>query len=348
MTVIILASCSIAKISYTLPEGFNHNDVYYPDGEEDSCITNVAVQFSGDSCGYGPLNIGDRFLVTATYNEKYSHNTIVTLYVFPETDTYSWYVSEAVLVVNIDPTSYELHFSGKIPADVETGAYAFVITDENLNVVCAFERYINAEEDSETYPVETCAKPVIYLYPEDDMECYVSLNLNGYLTCSYPTYNESYGWHIIAHPDGRISGIDVNRDYDYLYWEAECNVPNDFNNAICVRGDETAQFLESYLESAGLSYSEIDDFITYWLPRMEDNPYNLISFLGEEYDDMAELTISPSPNTVIRIYMVFMPLEEEVIVPDNQQLVIPELVERTGFTVVEWGGTEIESCSIGD
>ena len=76
---------------------------------------------------------------------------------------------------------------------------------------------------------------------------------------------------------------------------------------------------------------------------MEDNPYNLISFLGEEYDDMAELTISPSPNTVIRIYMVFMPLEEEVIVPDNRQLVIPELVERTGFTVVEWGGTEIDA-----
>ena len=34
MTTIILSSCSVAKISYSLPDGYNRNDVYYPDGEE--------------------------------------------------------------------------------------------------------------------------------------------------------------------------------------------------------------------------------------------------------------------------------------------------------------------------
>lgn len=342
LSVIILASCGVSKIRYSLPDRYNHNEVYYPAGEENSSITDVNVQTSGDGCGYGYLSKGDRFLVTASINEDYSDDPELTLYVLPGNDTYSWFENEAVLIVNIDPTSEELHFSGKIPSDVETGVYAFVITDEDLDVVCAFERFINAEDEPEEYPIETCAKPVIYLYPEEDMECYVSLNLNGYLTCSYPAYDESSGWHVIAHSNGRISNFEGSRDYDYLYWEAECNVPDDFNNAICVRGDETAQFLEYYLESAGLTYSEIDDFITYWLPRMEANPYNLISFLGEEYDDMAELMVNPSPDTVIRVYMVFMPLDEEVIVPDNQRLVIPEHVERTGFTVVEWGGTEIE------
>lgn len=344
LSAILLTSCSFAKISYTLPDGYNRNDVYYPRGEENSCINDVSGDFLGDECGPGYLISGDRFLITSSINDNYSDDTELTLYVFPYNDTCSWYIGSAVLVITGDNTTGYMHFRGKVPDDIDSGVYAFVITDEDLNVVCAFERFIRSKVDlSETYPVETCAKPVIYLYPEDDMECYVSLNLNGYLTCSYPTYNESYGWHIIAHPDGRISGIDVNRDYDYLYWEAECNVPNDFNNSICVRGDETAQFLESYLESAGLTYSEIDDFITYWLPRMEDNPYNLISFLGEEYEDMAELTVSPSPDNVIRVYMVYMPLEEEMIIPNSRQLVIPEPVERTGFTVVEWGGTRIDA-----
>ena len=56
---------------------------------------------------------------------------------------------------------------------------------------------------------------------------------------------------------------------------------------------------------------------------------------------MASLNVSPVPDTVIRVYMVFMPLNEEVQIPEEQQLVWPSSVERTGFTVVEWGGSEL-------
>ena len=184
-------------------------------------------------------------------------------------------------------------------------------------------------------------KPVIYLYPETDTECYVTLDLQGYLTCTYPSYNENYGWHVMAHPDGTITNLDNGREYDYLFWEGECDVPDSFNNAVCVRGCDTAQFLEGYLEVCGLTYSEMDDFISYWLPRMEGNEYNLISFPAEEYEEMASLNVSPAPDTVIRVYMVYMPLDEEVQIPEEQQLVWPSSVERTGFTVVEWGGSEL-------
>ena len=294
---------------------------------------------------WGPLVMGDKVYVSCSVDEDdYDEAMGLTLFMFEHNDSYSWNLEDAILVISPESqndSTDHIEYYGQLPQNLGEGLYTFVIMNDEMKIDSVFEYEVIC-------PVDQVRKPVIYLYPEDDIECYVSLNLNGYLTCSYPAYDESYGWHIIAHPDGRISGIDVNRDYDYLYWEAECNVPNDFNNAVCVRGDETAQFLESYLESAGLTYSETNDFITYWLPRMEDNPYNLISFLGDEYNDMAELMVSPAPDTVIRVYMVYMSLDEEVIIPEEQQLVMPENVERDGFVVVEWGGSEIESSSIGE
>ena len=88
----------------------------------------------------------------------------------------------------------------------------------------------------------------------------------------------------------------------------------------------------------GLSDREAGDFIAYWLPRMQDNPYNLIAFQGRAYTDAAELAVEPEPDTVIRVFMAFRPLGEEMDIPE-QELPSPE---RTGCTLVEWGGTEIE------
>ena len=104
-------------------------------------------------------------------------------------------------------------------------------------------------------------------------------------------------------------------------------------------GEDTAEFLESYLEAAGLNDSEIDDFVSYWLPRMQESPYNLISFPSEEYSDWAKLDVYPEPDTVIRVYMVFMPVDEPVEVPEANELIMPSTAERQGFTVVEWGGS---------
>ena len=69
---------------------------------------------------------------------------------------------------------------------------------------------------------------------------------------------------------------------------------------------------------------------------MQDNAYNLISFQNENYTGHAELDISPKPDTVIRIMMAWKPLKESTTI-QPQQL---DSIERKGFTVVEWGGTE--------
>lgn len=182
---------------------------------------------------------------------------------------------------------------------------------------------------------ETSEKPVVYLYPEEETTVSVKLALSGRLTCAYPAYND--GWQVTAAPDGTIT--DANgTEYNYLYWEGISAAEYDFSTGFCVAGSDTAEFLEKALAELGLSRREANEFIVYWLPRMEQNAYNLISFQGTAYTESAKLDITPAPDTVIRVFMAWKPLDEAVEIPP-QSLPMPE---RRGFTVVEWGGTEIK------
>ena len=106
----------------------------------------------------------------------------------------------------------------------------------------------------------------------------------------------------------------------------------------CVKGEDTAAFLEYAWSKLGLTRREANEFIVYWLPLMQENPYNLITFQREAYTDGAPLEITPKPDTTLRVFMVYQSLEAPIHIP-AQTLTAPE---RKGFTAVEWGGTEIE------
>ncbi len=186
-------------------------------------------------------------------------------------------------------------------------------------------------------PDETApaAKPVIYLYPEEVTDVTVKLDYTGELTCVYPAYED--GWRVTAHPDGTLVA-ENGMAYNYLYWEGSEQDLSDMSTGFCIPGEDTAVFLENALAKLGLNRREANEFIIYWLPLMEDNPYNLISFQGDTYTDAAKLDISPAPDTVIRVFMTWKPLEEAVEIP-AQVLSAPE---RSGFTVVEWGGSKVK------
>ena len=49
------------------------------------------------------------------------------------------------------------------------------------------------------------------------------------------------------------------------------------------------------------------------------------------------LYIDPEPDTIIRVLMEFKPLNKKTKI-NEQKLVTPK---RNGFTVVEWGGAQI-------
>ncbi len=179
-------------------------------------------------------------------------------------------------------------------------------------------------------------KPIIYLYPETETVCSVKLDYNGTLTCTYPEYEN--GWdNFTAYPDGTLVFED-GRQYYALFWEGISNAEYDFSQGFCVKGSETAEFLNEVLQKAGLNEKEADEFIIYWLPRMQNNAYNLISFQTTAYTDNAKLTVTPEPDTVIRVFMAYKPLDEYAEI-EPQTIETPQ---RNGFTVVEWGGTEIK------
>ena len=129
----------------------------------------------------------------------------------------------------------------------------------------------------------------------------------------------------------------TGQEYNYLYWEGSSEQEYDFSEGFCVAGENTAEFLEDALVRLGLTRREANEFIVYWLPRMEQNEYNLISFQSEAYTDHARLSIQPEPDTVIRVFMAYKPLDHYQEIPE-QSLSAPE---RSGFTVVEWGGSEL-------
>ena len=178
-------------------------------------------------------------------------------------------------------------------------------------------------------------KPVIYLYPEVETEISVKLELDGKLTCTYPAYNN--GWMVTAAPDGTLTDAQ-GQSYNYLYWEGETYAQWDMTEGFCVKGEDTAAFLEDALEQLGLTRREANEFIVYWLPLMEQNPYNIISFQTDIYTDAAELQIDPAPDTLIRVFMAWKAADTFVELSE-QELTAPE---RTGFTIVEWGGTEVQ------
>ena len=202
---------------------------------------------------------------------------------------------------------------------------------------CRDDEALTAKPVIHLYPEEAVdEKPVDYLYPETELEVTVSLDYDGALTCVYPALDEDGAWTVTAAPDGTLTD-GSGQTYNYLYWEGTSDIAYDFSEGFCVPGADTAAFLEDALAQLGLTRREANEFIVYWLPRMEPNPYNLISFQGAAYTDHAVLTITPEPDTLLRVFMAWKPLDAPVELP-AQELSAPE---RTGFTVVEWGGAEV-------
>lgn len=178
-------------------------------------------------------------------------------------------------------------------------------------------------------------KPVIYLYPEEKTDISVKLDYNGTLTVTAPEYGD--GWNVTASPDGTITAD--GKTYPYLFWEGERSFEYALSEGFCVSGEDTAAFLDDKLSYLGLSDSEKAEFCDFWLPYMEKNPYNIITFRGSDYTDNAVLDISPDPDTVIRVFMTFSPSDEYIEIAPQALTKAPD---RNGFTVVEWGGAIIK------
>ena len=148
------------------------------------------------------------------------------------------------------------------------------------------------------------------------------------------------GWNVLAKQDGSLIDLSTNKNLYSLYYESKNKINFKVEEeGFIVKGEEVSTFLEEKLAILGLTEREKEEFIIYWLPKLENNKYNYIRFATlDEINANMPLEINPKPDTIIRILMTFKGLDNPIYVKE-QELKTPE---RNGFVAVEWGGTEIK------
>ena len=355
--------------SYTPTEEFNKLNEYdnftaYCTGEKEilfngknvnnGIIINTYEELSNyiDECEDRDHSI--RSLIWNKFNIDWDKNSFIIYNYFNETSVAGVKVTD--IINSNNNTNVKLAISEGQPVG-DTGAYViqlgdtgphiganaemvFILTDklqDDTKINFEINRY-NAELKSEEKIIpSTEKKPIIYIYPTEETKVSVKVGRPENLSHTYPKYEN--GWEVIAKPNGDLIDTKTGRNLYALYWEGKNIVEPNMNEGFIVKGEDTITFLEEKLKVLGLNEREANEFIIYWLPKLESNKYNFIRFqTEEEINNNMPLEIEPKPNTVIRVVMEFKGIEEPIQVQE-QNLKTPK---RTGYTVVEWGGTEIK------
>ena len=207
--------------------------------------------------------------------------------------------------------------------------YTYEVDDTSLDV----EVYTKTVSREECDP-HVDYKPIIYIYPIEDIDLTIKLGNPNNLLYTYPKYKNE--WNVRVSKDGNIYDYDTNRNYYGLYWEGIDNYKLNMIEGFVIKGEDTVKFLEEKLSILGLNDYEINEFIVYWIDKLENNKYNFISFRNiDDINESMPLYFSKKPETLIRVMMDFKALDDYITVKEQ----VLEKIERKGYTVVEWGGT---------
>lgn len=215
---------------------------------------------------------------------------------------------------------------------------------KGVTVICTEVQFIpfkNSDGSTGSGGTIVMRKPVVYLYPQTVQTVTVGLEVDGQLTTTYPRIAKDHSWTVKAGPTGELFDPQTEKRYPYLFWEAQRNTAFtiDTTQAFCVSSKDAEKFLEDAAHKFALNEKERTDFVTYWLPALENNKYSLVQFLSaQEYDRYASMTISPKPDCVNRLFMIFQGVNAPV---KTGSPALPQL-DRRGFTVIEWGGTNLD------
>lgn len=204
--------------------------------------------------------------------------------------------------------------------------------NQNLPVIVykdAYDSWIVFMNDK-YQPLAECGKPVIYLYPEKEIE--VSVKVGANITKSEPEYGK--GWKVLAAPSGTLK-VD-GKKYDSLFWEGIGfgKYPSITSGKI-VESKKAVDQIKSDLTEMGLNAKEIADFLDFWADKMPTTKYTRLTWLlTEEMNTLAPLAVSPKPDSSIRVFLDYEGLNDKVNIASQT---LPHY-ERNGFTLVEWGG----------
>ena len=183
------------------------------------------------------------------------------------------------------------------------------------------------------YECDTCIeayKPNIYIYPKEQIQLLVQLDfpLGGKIIKSIPKYRT--GWNIIVDTNGLI-----NNSYSYLFYES--TQPNVWQKDYgwITKTNELESFFRKNMAEYGFIGREIDDFIDYWIPRLNNYPfYSIYPQTEQIIDKVIQLSLSKQPDNLLRLFYV---IEGHNRIQDK--LPEPSMVDfnRDGYFVTEWG-----------
>ncbi|MBU8934400.1 MAG: hypothetical protein KOO62_10385 [candidate division Zixibacteria bacterium] len=235
----------------------------------------------------------------------------------------------------------ELHGPGRLRKSITTdeqGRYGvgdLPLGDYTCEFMCEGVSYVldlsngggtDYEDLSYIEPQQAMA-PNLYLYPETEAQVAVTLSFpnGGHVTESEPPYN--MGWNVEVSPDGIIDDT-----YDYLFYEAL--LPCDFNTDAgwMLTTDRLELEFRTLLTNLGFVGREIDDFVTYWVPLLDDAPY--YGVYPQDVNSLIDLAILPQPTSIMRQLLLIRPFNRPIAIqapPDDGPFV------REGFTAAEWG-----------
>lgn len=174
-------------------------------------------------------------------------------------------------------------------------------------------------------------KPIIYLYPEEDIDLVIKFKDPERLMTTYPKYND--GWRVHVSKNSTIT-ID-DKSYYALFFDEKANIDVKFDEGFYVTKDNAIEFLEDSLEKLGFNYKEANEFIMYWLPILEQNEQSLVYFeQTQERNVECPLEMSIIPDTFLRVIIHIKKVDGYIDITPQEL----ETVDRNGFTLVEWGG----------
>ncbi|KAF7330044.1 Ubiquitin family protein [Mycena kentingensis (nom. inval.)] len=237
-------------------------------------------------------------------------------------------------------------------------------------------------------------KPVIYLRSPVELDATVDIGLTPDWSFSAlypvvpatkpqdPRLHEAATWRVWIKPDGTLLDESSGAEVSYLFWEASTNLPAHSelspppspilgaadvfrpvlarsafkaDSSVALTIEELPLYLDAALVELGLDTEARTSFITYWLPALNHHKCVLLSFLPQaSYESAAPLTVTPHPDVVTRVFMIFRALgEQEAMLWEGKEnrdasmwrevVGVPSKAKQQDmslFRVLEWGGME--------
>ena len=174
-------------------------------------------------------------------------------------------------------------------------------------------------------------KPNIYIYPNETIRLNVGISfpIGGNILTSIPEYGS--GWTVSVDPDGTIDG-----KYGFLYYESsQPDVWQQSRGWIVEKGNLELFFTRN-LTAYGFNRREIQDFVDYWIPRLQyADIFEIYPQESAIIDRVIKLEFSVKPDNILRMHYLIKGIKGE----QNKRIVEPVITPfvRRGFVVAEWG-----------